>query len=232
MSEPTQRHASPRWSAVVDHLNSVQRRRQAAARPVAEIADALRADPVGVFLQDHGVAWIRWQDPVSDANRISALLRFANNLPDAKPDALNLSTPQAIDREVWRSRLRRIAAADNNAERAKLQRSLAPELVSEIRDNAVFVVDHKIISELRFRMLERYGSIASLSYATLLLLAPDGPGKKLCECQLAGCGVFYFAPPGEGPGRKKTRYCTQEHLDAGQRQLNSERVRRFKRKPK
>lgn len=227
MVEPESRKASPRWSAVVDHLNDVQRHRQDAARPATAIADALRADPVGAFLGNLWVNWARWQDPIKDPNRIAALLDIANGKPNDAPNALDLATTATIEREPWRSRLERIAAADNNEARKALRGAMAPELIREIRDNAAFVVDHRSISELRFHMLDRRGSVASLSYATLLLLDPTGPGRTLCTCRLPGCGVFYFASVAAGPGRKKTSYCPA-HTEEGQKAVNRKAQRKWR----
>ncbi|MCP5328576.1 MAG: hypothetical protein R3E75_08110 [Steroidobacteraceae bacterium] len=247
MAEPENRKASPRWSAVVDRLNAMQHERQAAARPspsdhITRIAEAFRADPVGAFLRDYWVAWARSEQHIENENRIAALIDFANGTSTGAPDTLPLAIP--IDRELWRSRLQRIADADNAKVRAMVQQELAPELIREIRDNAVFVVDQEVperreraargrrvklsISELLpLRMLDGYGSIASFSYATLLLLDPNGQGRTLCACRLPGCGVFYFAPVGAGPGRKKTSYCP-EHTEDGPKAVNRKAQRKWR----
>ena len=249
MPTPPASHASPKWASVVDRLNDFYRARRsapAATAPAAEVAAALREDPVGVFLANPFVAWARWQDPVRDTNRIATLLNVANGRSTASRDALTLACgskivvstegklpmPTSIGRDLWRSRLRRIASAQNDKARAQVASALAPELVKEVADNAVFVVDHTSRINLRFRMLERFGSTASLSYATLLLLGADGPGRRLCECQLSGCGVFYFAKLSSGPGRKKTRYCTEEHRIGGEKEVNRKASREWRKKKK
>jgi hypothetical protein len=73
---------------------------------------------------------------------------------------------------------------------------------------------------------------AALAYGVLLLRDTERPfGKDLKQCRLPGCGRFFLASDQVTdpslPGRRRHRYCSPEHMAAGQN-TSAERTRRWR----
>jgi hypothetical protein len=71
---------------------------------------------------------------------------------------------------------------------------------------------------------------AAIAYGTLLMADEGRPFRRdLKQCQLKGCGLFFFASDSPAQtGRNRSRFCTPEHMHEHHKSTGAERVRRHR----
>lgn len=84
------------------------------------------------------------------------------------------------------------------------------ELVSHVHQKPVV---RQTEQGLSFRSYYEFNNFVELVDVGVLLLADVERGfrEKLCECQLDGCGVFFFEKKPK-TGRPQRKYCTPSHM--------------------
>jgi hypothetical protein len=98
-----------------------------------------------------------------------------------------------------------------------------------------FEFDRRGVLHPRYRYMAQ-DLRAALAYGVLLIRDKGRKfGEDLKQCRLAGCGRYFLASDQvkdpSAPGRRRHRYCSREHMDAGQN-TSAERTRRWRNKHK